>query len=263
MASPQFSESGSKQSPAVMNAPTKFTFDEPELTNEDLLSPPTPVNEVEDEEIAQCQAQLEDAKIKDAESKEEHSFLLLQKEILQEDIARAREMTTSDRQKVQLQRLKGYKNELAGYLKQEEERAKQIEALDAELNDMATVCVKLEDRESAFAKKHEQHMATLSDFQAVSKLHMEKFRSLIGTIDRGIKEQTILAYGESNQDDDLPAEENETVDTEASDQIIQRLEYLLAKQNMEVLRLKTQLNAKEGKEKIPEPVPSPSQVCCC
>lgn len=264
--SPQLPESGSKQSPAVLTAPNKFTFDEPEpeLTNEDLLSSQTPLNELEGEEIAQCQAELEAAKLQDAESKEEHTFLLLQKEILQEDIATARELTTSDREKVQLQRLKGYKNELAGYLRQEEERAKQMEALDVELNDMATVCVKLEDRESAFAKKHEQHMATLGDFQAVSKLHLEKFRSLMGAIDHGIKEQTILAYGESDQETDSSAEEIESIGTDASDQKIQRLEYLLTKQNMEVFRLKAELKAaEETKEnKIAGPIPSPSQACC-
>ena len=257
MASTPLSESGSKQSPAVGNDPKKFTFSEPELTNEDLL---TPVNEVKDEEMVQYQEQLTAAKMKEAESKEEHAHLLLQKEILQEDIDAAKEMTTKDRETVQLQRLKGYKDELAVYLMQEEERAKQMEALDVELNAMATTCVKLEDREAAFRKKHQQHLATLADFQAVSQVHMEKFRSLMLAIDRGILEQSRLVFGKNRPEEGNSFPELLTADSTDSSRNIERLEYLVTKQNMEVFRLKAQLKIAAQKKRKKNANAVPTQI---
>ena len=257
-ASPQKTEMGAKQSPALKakkgtrelpsnnsaEVPLKESLVEAQM-NIDI------VDEVEDEEIAECRARLSAAKVRQDESIEAHKHLDLQKELLQEDIAIARQNTTRNREKVQLQRLKGYKKLLEVILKEEEEQAKQMESLDAELNEMATVCVKLEDRESDFSKKHERHQAALNDFRTVTKRHTEKFRSLMRSIDNGIKEQTATVFGDKHKDGDTPSSGSRSfdVDNDTSAQKIQRLEYLLTKQNIEVFRLKAELKLKEGKSK--------------
>lgn len=225
--------------------------------------PPVVVDEEEDEEVAKCRAQLSAAKMQEAKSLEVLHDLGLQKELLEGDIAIARENTTKNREQVHLECLKGYKKELKALAKREEERAKQINDLDSSLDQLATVCVKLEDRESNFRKKHERHRATLDEFRTITKNHTESFLSLLGSIDRGIKEQTATVFGdEKTRDDDLkslPSDESGEASIDAdvvASQKIQRMEYLLTKQNMELFRLKAQLKVNEMNAKQAKNLPS-------
>eukprot|EP00531_Pseudo-nitzschia_arenysensis_P006308 CAMPEP_0116145962 /NCGR_PEP_ID=MMETSP0329-20121206/16904_1 /TAXON_ID=697910 /ORGANISM="Pseudo-nitzschia arenysensis, Strain B593" /LENGTH=807 /DNA_ID=CAMNT_0003641665 /DNA_START=52 /DNA_END=2475 /DNA_ORIENTATION=+ len=212
------------------------------------------ISEVE-EDLSDVRSQFAAAKMRVAESMEHHQHLSLQRKILEEDIQLARKNTTQNREQVQLERLHRYKKELTKFLKQEEERAKQLESLDAELNDMATHCVKLEDREAEFQQKHEKHVSALKDFKAVSNFHKEKFRNIMGSIDRGIKEQTKTVLGETKTGEDntkiLAAQGSESFDeNEEMAEKIQRLEFNLTQKNVEIFKLKAKIMVKERRAGI-------------
>ncbi len=214
------------------------------------------IDEVE-EDLAECRSQFAAAKQRVAESMEHHKHLSLQREMLEEDIAHAHKNTTQNREQVQLERLHRYKKELSKFLKREEERAKQLDALDAELDDLATHCVKLEDREAVFREKHEKHTSALKDFKAVNNMHTEKFRQLMGSIDRGIKEQTETVFSPQkkrkgrNDTSNLLSQGSESFEDDDDDENeemakkVQRLEYNLTRKNMEIFRLKAKLMVQE------------------
>lgn len=222
-------------------------------------------DEEEDKVIAECQARLSFAKERETNSIQNFDHLKLQKELLDGDIAIAKKNTTQNRTKLQLQRLEGYKKQLTRLLEQEEDRAKQIKTLDSELNHLATVCVTLEDTEAQFREKHERHQTALGEFRSLTNNHTEKFRSLLGSIERGISEQSTIVLGEEkkkkndNGDDELKSlpsqdsgsyeESKDDADASASAKKIQRLEYLLIKQNVELFTVKAKLKATELKPK--------------
>ncbi len=212
------------------------------------------ISEVE-EDLAELRSQFAAAKMRVAESMEHHQDLNLQREILKDDIRLARKNTTQNREQVQLERLHRYKKELTKYLKQEEEIAKQLESLEAELNDMATHCVKLEDREAEFQQKHEKHVSALKDFKAVSRFQKEKFRDIMGSIDRGIEEQTKTVLGETKTGDDdnkiLATLGSECCDeNEEMAEKIQRLEFNLTQKNVEIFKLKAKVMLQERRDGI-------------
>ena len=239
---------------------------EPETEAQEQSSLVAVDEEEDDEVVAECQARLSAATKLETNSIENFDHLKLQKELLDGDIVIAKKNTTQNRTKLQLQRLEGYKKQLARLLKQEEDRAKQIEKLDSELNHLATVCVTLEDSEAEFQEKHERHQTALGDFRELTKNHTEKFRSLLGSIERGISEQSTIVLGEDEKkrkkdyDDDelksLPSggsgsyeESKDDADASASARKIQKLEYLLIKQNVELFTAKAKLKAAELKPK--------------
>jgi hypothetical protein len=234
----------------VKGVPSEETFDEVKgvLSDEtfDVVK-----DEEEDTVIAECEARLAAAKEREVEAIEEHKHFNLQKELLLEDIAVAKNNKTKNRGKLQLERLEGYKKELTSLLEREEERATQIKGLDVELNELATVCVVLEDTEVEFREKHVRHQSALNEFRAVTKRHTEKFQSLLGTIDRGITKQTAYLLGEKRKKNEIDEKSlssggsgEEFSDPEAdAARKIQRLEYLLTKQNVELLSVKAKLKA--------------------
>ena len=254
-----------EESPPSAEIPSKEPVTEAQQKQQSSL---VVVDEEEDDEVAaECRAQLSAAKKLETNSIENFDHLKLQKELLDGDIVLAKKNTTQNRTKLQLQRLEGYKKQLTRLLEQEEDRAKQIETLDSELNHLATVCVTLEDSEAEFREKHERHQTALGNFRELTNNHTEKFRSLLGSIERGIAEQSTIVLGEdekkrkkkdySGDDDELKSlpsggsgsyeESNDDVDASYSARKIQKLEYLLIKQNVELFTAKAKLKAAELK----------------
>ena len=226
---------------------------------------PSPVVEIPDEEdeeehpeIAALRAQISAAREREADSIENLNYYKLQMEMMVGDVEVAKKQTTKNREKLQLERLRGYKKELDDLLQQEEQRAKDVEELDKELDQLADVCVKLEDREMNFQAKHEQHQSKLSEFRKISERHSDSFRTLMGSIDRGIREQSIIVFGEGAHED-----YHETVPPPPSDRDaggfpsesanhkrrIQQLEHLITKQNVELLRYRAKFKARGGRPK--------------
>jgi len=211
---------------------------------------PNTLTALDEESLAKISA----AQKENAKSMDQLRDLNMQKEMLLDDIAIAKENTTQNREELQLDRLQEYKKQIKVLLRQEKERAKQIEMLDTELDKMAKVCVKIEDTESSFRAKHERHQTALSEFRTVTDRHTEKFRSLIGSINRAIRDQTTTVFGKDKKNSDdrsISSAGTKSISSigtsgdEAPSQTIQRMECALTKQNIELFTVKAKLKAME------------------
>mmetsp|Transcript_7878 Transcript_7878/g.19554 ORF Transcript_7878/g.19554 Transcript_7878/m.19554 type:complete len:764 (+) Transcript_7878:216-2507(+) len=217
-------------------------------------------DEGEHPETASVQAQIAAAREREKDAIENLIHYKLQMEMMTNDVEVAKKNTTKNREKLQLERLEGYKKELDDLLEEELQRAKHVDDLDEELDELASVCVKLEDRENDFQAKHRKHQTALTEFRAISKKHSDRFRSLMGSIDRGIREQSVTVFGKSANDfsDDAPPPPPPQSDRDAAggfptesakERRIQHLEHLLTKQNVELMRYRTKFKARGGRTK--------------
>lgn len=204
---------------------------------------------------AELEARLSIAKKQKEISMETVKDFSMQKQLLQEDIAKARANTTPNRTELQLERLEDYKTQVRALLEEEELRAKQIASLDENLSELAHVCVVLEDTETEFREKHERHQRTLDLFRTQTHCHSKRFRSLLETIDKSILEQHAKVFGETNEkprrsflSKKSSSKNKKDVASgggESSDETIRQLEYLLTKRNAELFTAKAQLKEKK------------------
>mmetsp|Transcript_29994 Transcript_29994/g.62705 ORF Transcript_29994/g.62705 Transcript_29994/m.62705 type:complete len:820 (-) Transcript_29994:8-2467(-) len=218
----------------------------------------------DDEELTFHKEQLFSAKAREAEHFEQHRHLTLQKKLLMEDIAVAKESITPERRRLQLERLHSYKSQVSVLVDKEEERKRWMTDLDTDLNRMSLLCVKLEDGEAAYRAKHEAHLKSLRDCKSQSKIQTDHFRSLLANIDREIEEQSVAVFGKTEQhklgkkgsveDRTGAIIETGSEDSEASaEDRIQKLEYLLARQKMELFNTKAQLKLRRGRGDMESP----------
>lgn len=176
----------------------------------------------------------------------------------------AKESITPDRRRLQLERLHSYKSQVSVLVDKEEERKRWMTDLDTDLNRMSLLCVKLEDGEAAYRAKHEAHLKSLRDCKSQSKIQTDHFRSLLANIDREIEEQSVAVFGKTEQhklgkkgsveDRTGAIIETGSEDSEASaEDRIQKLEYLLARQKMELFNTKAQLKLRRGRGDMESP----------